>query len=126
MLKISNYSAITYNSITLKIVSCSPIKRQKTKKSVVGKTLIQARVIGMNDQQWELNMSGLVLGTTAANLATNRANIEALDSAASYAYVDGIHDGNYYVSPGTLIFEDNQESAGTQQLYRYSITLVQG
>ena len=121
----ANYSAITYNSLTLNITTCVPTKKQKTKKSVVGKTLVQARIIGMNDQQWELQLSGIVLGTTAANLATNRANIEASDDAMVHAYVDAIHDGNFFISPGTLIFEDNEENAGTQQLYRYNMTLVQ-
>jgi hypothetical protein len=113
----------TLNGVVLKVTDITPVKTQKTKKSVVGKTLVQTRVIGLNDQQWELDVTGLVTGTTSANLSTNRAAIEALDSATSYALVDGIHDSNYYLEPGSLEFTDSSEDGN--MFYRFRMRLIQ-
>ena len=87
----ASYTAIVFGGETLKITSITPVKEQKTRKHKVGKTLVEVKVIGMGAQQWELSVSGIVTGTTAANLSTNRAAVEALDDVTKYDFVDGIH-----------------------------------
>lgn len=119
----AQYTAIIFDGIGLNITSLNPKKNQKRIKQVVGKKLIQTPVIGLDGQQWEIELGGMVLGTTSTNLSTNRANIEALDDVTSKALVDGIHDGNYYVVPGSLQFNDSGDDANSS--YSYSFSLVE-
>jgi len=120
----ANYgSNVTLNSVDLKITSLTPTKSQKTIKQIIGKTLSELKVVGLAGQQWELSLSGICLGTTSANLSTNRAAIEALDSVTAYAYVDGIHDGTYIMEPGTLKFNDVGDDANKS--YTFAFKLVE-
>ena len=116
-------SSITYNGVPLYVRSMSPTRKQKTRKSVIGKKLTQVNILGLNSQQWELQINGVITGTTAANLSTNRAAIEALDVITPYAYVDGIHNGTYILSPGSLNINDTSDDAGMK--YDYALTLVE-
>lgn len=116
-------SDITYNGVSLRVLSVVPIRRQKTRKSTIGKTLTQVNIIGLNSQQWELRIEGIIMGTTAANLSTNRAAIEAFDVITPYTYVDGIHNGTYITSPSSLIIKDVAEDVGVS--YNFSMTLVE-
>ncbi len=116
-------TTITFNSVNLTLTSITPIKRQKTRKVVIGKSLTQVNIIGLGAQQWELNVSGNVVGTTSANLSTNRAAIEALDSVTPYAYVDNIHNGTYIMIPGSLSFSDTADKVNS--FYTYTFKLVQ-
>ena len=119
MSKYNTQSNITYSEGRIGLVSVSAREMQKTRKTVIGKTLVQTNIIGLNDKQWVLNVKGII----TASLGTARARIEGYDDAESHAYVDGIHDGTYYVKPGTLIFNDKEEDVGN--IYRYSMTLVE-
>ena len=114
---------ITYNGVYLRVNSLTPVRYQKTRKSVIGKTLTQVPIIGINDQQWELKINGIILGTTAANLSTNRAAIEGLDTVTPYAYVDGIHNGTYILDPKSLVISDNSDNVGLK--YDYQLTLIE-
>ena len=117
------YSDVTYGGVNLNVTSVSPTKSQKTIKQVVGKTLTEVRVLGVGGQQWRLQLSGIVFGTTQANLNTNRSAIEALDDAQPHTYVDGLHDGTYYVETGSMGFEDSGENSFSH--YKYTMTLVE-
>jgi len=112
---------IIFNSVTLQVTNITPTKKQKTRKTIVGKTLVQVKVIGMGAQQWELTVDGIVTGTTSDNLSTNRAAIEALDDCASHSYVDGIHDGNFYLIPGSLTFKDSNDRGNKSYTYSFKI-----
>lgn len=114
---------ITFNGVTLNILSMSPVKRQMTRKSVIGKSLVETKIIGIDDTQWELQISGIVTGDSVTELSTNRAAIEALDDLTVHAFVDGIHNGDYYMRPETLTFQDSGDSGNMS--YNYSFTLVQ-
>lgn len=114
---------ITLNGVVLNILNLTPRKSQKKIKQVVGKTLVQNEIIGLDIQQWELDLSGIVLADDVNSLETNRANLEALDSTTSYEYIDGLHNSNYFVVPGSLQFEDNGEEI--HSFYRYSIKIIE-
>ena len=114
---------ITFNAVSLNITTLTPVYKQKTRKTFVGKTLVQVKIIGIGAQQWELTVSGLVIGDTTAELSTNRAAIEALDDVSSHAFVDGIHDGEYVVIPGSLSFKDKNDRGNMS--YVYSCKLVE-
>ena len=72
---------ISFAGISLQVTNIVAIKKQKARKTIVGKTLVNVRVIGIGAQQWELSVSGIVTGADAANLSTNRAAIEAWRAA---------------------------------------------
>jgi len=116
-------SDITFNGTYLKITSITPVRKQKTRKVILGKSLAQANIIGLNAQQWELMINGVVVGTTSANLSTNRAAIEALDDVTPHAFVDGIHNGTYILTPESLNFKDEGEQVRGH--YTYSFKLVE-
>lgn len=118
-----SYSVPTLDNIPLYIRSLTPVKTQKTIKQVVGKSLSELRVVGVSGQQWEIEVEGMILGTTAANLDTNRTNLEALDDTGVHAFVDGLHDGNYYIRSGSLKFEDSGENI--PNAYYYSFSMVE-
>lgn len=120
----ANYNGtITFNSVTLDVISASPKKTQKTRKVIIGKTLSEVNVIGLDAQQWVITITGIITGTSQSDLATKRANIEALDDVASHAYVDGIHNGNYIMKPGTLTFNDSGDRGNIS--YEYTFELVE-
>lgn len=117
------YTGITFNGVSLNITSITPVKKQRTIKHVIGKSLIESNVIGLGAQHWELNLNGIVFGSSVADLSNKRAEIEALDSVEVYAYVDGVHDGNYLLKPESLSFDDTGESGGLSS--KYSMTLIE-
>ena len=110
---------ISYNSVVLEVTGITPVKKQKTRKSVLGKSLIQTKIIGYNDTQWELQVSGMITN----NLSAGRAAIEALDCVTAYNFVDGIHDCVAYMTPGSLQFQDKNDRGN--QSFVYSFTLVE-
>lgn len=114
------YDTIVYGGETLNVLSATPNKVQKTRKSTIGKTIVETNIIGTNAQQWIINVSGILTGVS---LGTLRASLEALDNAAPHALVDGIHDGNYYIRTGTLQFEDDGNLGGSY--FRYNMTLIE-
>jgi len=118
----SNY--IIFGGVVLHVKNCVPFTRQKKYKQVMGKSLAQVDIIGLDDQQTELSITGDIYGTTQTNLDTNRASIQALDVASAFVLVDGLHDGTYYIVPSSLKFQDNaNEDAGMK--YSFSMQLVE-
>lgn len=117
------YTSVVLNGVTLNVLRLIPVKKQKTIKSVIGKTLVEIPVIGVSSQDNQLQIEGIVLGTTSTNLYTNRAAVAALDSATAYTYTDGVNNGTYYVIPGSLSFEDSGDDGG--MVFRYSMTLIE-
>ena len=113
-------NTITLGGVTLHILSSNPKKTPKKRKSIIGKRLVETNIIGINAQQWTIVLNGIIVGAT---IGTDRAAIEALDDVSSYALVDGIHDGNYVIIPGTLVFNDSGNDAG--MIYKYSMTIVE-
>jgi len=101
----------------------TPTKEQKTQKQVIGKTLVELNVMGLASNQWRIRLSGIITGANRTELATNRASVEALNSAGTHTYTDGIHDGTYYVVPGSITFTDSQSDAGS--IYHYTMEVVQ-
>jgi len=120
----ANYSeTLSFNGVTMHILSLTPVKTQRTRNKIIGSSLVRYKIIGLQDKQWELSGSGIVTGTSPTNLSTNRAAIEAMDDAASHALVDGIHNGTYFMVPGSLQFNDSGDRAGMS--YSYSFKLVE-
>lgn len=121
----ANYSStITFGGVSLNILAASPTKKQKTYKNTIGKTLVQNNVVGMNAFQWQLRITGILIGDSATDLSSKRAALEALDDVGAHVYVDGIHDGDYIIIPGTLQFDDSGDNnAGF--VYRYTFQIVE-
>jgi len=119
----ANYDDVTFGGVTLNITSCSPAKSQKTIKQLMGKDLAEIKILGFPSQQWQLQLNGVIVSDSVANLGTARAAVEALDDATAHAYTDGIHDGDYILVPGSLKFNDEGDFAGMH--YEYQMTLVE-
>lgn len=114
-------NTISFAGVTLQVTNITPIKAQKTRKTIVGKTLVEVKIIGMGAQQWELTVDGIVTGTTSTTLSTNRAAIEALDDSETHAWVDGIHDCTAYLVPGSLSFKDSNDRGNMSYTYSFKI-----
>ncbi len=119
MSRYNENETVQYNDGELLVTDLTPSRLQKTRKSTIGKSLVEANIIGLNAQQWRLNISGIIY----ASIGTARARIEALDDASAHTYTDGIHDGNYAIEPGSLVFTDSSDDAG--MVYRYKLSLIE-
>jgi hypothetical protein len=116
-------STITFNGVLLRIDSITRVKNQKTVKQQIGRSIAQIPILGLSSQQYELQVTGYITGTTTSDLDTNRAALEALDIAMPYQWIDGIHTaGTYIMMPGSLKFDDSGEKP---LHYTYSFSLVQ-
>lgn len=117
------YTEVTLDGETLNVLTATPIRRQKTIKQVLGKKLVQVEIIGIGAQQWELRLTGVITGSDVSDLSTKRATLEAFDNLETHDFIDGIHDGTYYVLPESLTFEDTGDRGNMS--YIYSITLIE-
>jgi len=119
----ANYTTITFNAVTLYINNATPYKKQKSGKQVIGRKLIEIPIIGINATEWNISLNGVITGSSVSDIGTKRAAIEALDDSQAHAFVDGIHDGTYYVKPSSLSFTDVGDNAG--MAYNYRLELIE-
>ena len=117
------YTDITFGDITLRAKNINAKKVQKTRKSVIGKTLIETDILGMGDQQWELDIEGVIVESGFTALSSAREDIEGLNDVDTHTYVDGMHDGTFYLVPGSLVFDDSGDQV--QMFYTYRMKLVE-
>ena len=111
------------DGIKLNIREISPNRSQKTRKNIVGRNLIQVDILGMGEQQWNLEIEGVLVGDNFEDLAEKRQEIQDLDDCELHEYEDGIHDGYYYIIPGSIVFDDSGDKAN--MYYTYTIRLVE-
>jgi len=111
---------ITFGGHTFSVTSITPTRRQKTIKQQIGKTIAEIKVAGLNEQQWELNIKGVMVGP---DIDSERSNLESLDDAAPHAFADGMHNGTYIMVPGSLQFEDSGDTVHTH--YNFSFNLIE-
>jgi hypothetical protein len=105
------------------IIKVSPKRVPKTIKQVIGSNLVEVDVLGVKSKQWVLDLTGVIIADSVANLETRRAALEALDNTSPHTLVDGHHDGSYYIEPGSLDFTDVGDEV--QSIYRYTVKLVE-
>ena len=118
----ANFTApVTFNSVELDIVNMKPMREQKTRKSVIGKTLVESPVIGIGSHQWNISMTGFITADSYEALGTKRAAIEALFDLIAHSYADGIHDGTFIIRD--LNFDDRGDNANMR--YEYTIDMVE-
>jgi hypothetical protein len=113
------YGNITYNGITLEVQTLVPTRKQKTKKSVIGKSLVEANIIGLGAQQWELRINGVI----TSDLDATRTALEASDDCQSHSYNDGLRSGSFFIVPNSLQFDDDAEDVGN--IIRYGMVLIE-
>ena len=116
-------SFIDFGGLNLEITSVNPRRVIKTKKQVVGKNLYEIKILGMNEKQWVLDVRGVITADSLAELESKRRMLQLLDDTAPHTYIDGYHDGIYYIVPESLDFND--VGGDNYNIYRYSMTLVE-
>lgn len=121
----AGYTNVTLGGQELYITDIDAVKEQKTKKGVVGRTLIQTKIIGLSETQWSIKLTGYITARDASTLYSTRNTIEGLDNMTTHSYSDGLHNGTYYVLPGSIRFNDNETTAGTSIYSTYTIEIVQ-
>ena len=109
----------TYGGVEFFGRSITARRELRTKKQVIGKTLIQNRVLGFSTLQIRLSINGTI---TAATLDADRTTLEDLNDGEAHVYVDGNHDDDYIVLPGGLIFSDSETTFGQ---YNFTLELVE-
>ena len=112
-------STVLYNNNILYIRDLTVNKIQGTKKQVMGKTIVKIDIPGLNTYQDEIQINGIIFdtGTTADN---QRDNLLTAQDGAHHAYVDGKHDGNFYIM--NLTFDDSGDKPNH---YTYFLTLTE-
>lgn len=121
----AGYTNITLGGVSFLVTSISARKETKTKKSIVGRVLSEIEIIGLKETQWRIRIDGQILGDTIEDLYTKRTELENLDDLLPHTYTDGLHDGIYFVVPGSIAFNDTEETAGTGTYLSYSLELVE-
>jgi len=86
-------------------------------------SLVEVNIIGLSAQQWVIKINGIITGTDTTDLATKRAEIEALDDVTAHVLVDGIHNGDFILEPGSLQFDDIGDNGGLS--YNFSMVLIE-
>lgn len=119
---------VTYEQVVLGGVQLYPVSIQmsqtpRTVKQVVGMNLAQTRILGSSSYQRELSIKGVVVAEGVDTVQDKKNQLVALDNVTRYTYVDGVHDGNYYILPGSITFDD----AGDEHfaISRYTMTLIE-
>lgn len=108
--------------VTLEVVNLTPSRVQKTIKQIIGRKVSQINILGATNYQWELNVSG-VITDNLGNITAIRNKLLLLDDARGHTFIDSVHDGVYYIEPGSLQFTDDANNG--QQLFRYTMTLIE-
>lgn len=116
------YNTITFGGVELKVTRIRPTKRQKTVKQMVGRSVSQINIIGLDAQQWELDITGVITGSEN-DMLSGRSALVALSDSKPHMLVDGVHNGYFYVVPGSLAFDDVGDSI--HSIYRYTMTLIE-
>ena len=114
------YTNATIDSVNLNITKITPTRKQKKVKQELGYSVIQIGVLGLREHQWNLNISGVITGTT---IDADREALEDLDDASPHVFTDGLHNGTYYIEPGSITFSD--DGASNFSHYNYSMKLFQ-
>ena len=117
------YTVVVLGGVTLHATSITPTKNPSSVKQKLGRDVANINVLGRLYQDWALTISGVVVGTTAPNLSTNRAALEALDDADVHYFTDSIHNGTYFIDPGSLQFTDEGETSFS--MFKYQMKLLQ-
>ena len=118
-----NSDTFTYGTVAMKVQNMRPFKRPASVKQKLGSGVTSINIVGRTDQDYLLQLNGVVFETAATTLADARGEIESLDDGEPHALVDGIHDGNYIVETGSLQFNDDSEDGPLY--YKYTMRLIQ-
>lgn len=116
-------SEIEFGGLKLEITRMSPIRRQKTVKQIIGRSVAQVRIIGLDRQQWELDVTGVITAQDANQLFTKRLQLEGLNNSRGHELIDGYHNGTYYIEPGSLEFDDTSDRVHSS--YTYTMRLIE-
>ena len=114
------YTDVQLGTETLYIKSVSKVKVPGTAKQKVGGALIRLNTPGRDQQDWQLNMNGVVFDTSTAYATTARTSLEGMDDKEVYDYSDGLISASVIVEE--LVFNDSDE---TPLSYEYSLRLIQ-
>lgn len=117
------YDTVILNGVELQVVSMSPSRRPKTIKQIVGKNLAQTSILGATQFQWELSIRGILVADDTHTLEEKRNLLLSMENLIPYQYIDGLHNGYYYIEPGSLSFSDSGDDQFS--VARYTMNLIQ-
>jgi len=112
---------ITFGGETINATSINAVKIQKQRKMVVGKRLVLIDILGVNEFQWEIEITAVVYGSSLTELYNNREAIQNLNDLTTHTYSDGLHDGTYYMVPESLSFDDTGERGNMSFIVSFRI-----
>ncbi len=114
------YSTTTYGGVALDFLTVDETRRQKTLKHGVGNTLV---ILGSAVGSTALERVLILTGHIRGDIDALRTSLQALEDGQRHVYVDGVHNGDYAIQTGSLVFDDvGGRSAG---FYTYIMTLVE-
>lgn len=113
------YTTVTFGGLTINAKRLSISLRPATYKMKIGNNLSIVKRIGGSKEKY-IVIEGDIYG---ANKDTERTTLIGLDDALNHTYVDGLHDGNYILVPGSLKFSDDAQRNPTH--YEYTVELIE-
>lgn len=121
----SGFQSITFGGINLYITSMTIRRVPSVVKQKIGKNIVNINIIGRDEFDYNISVSGMVIASDPVELEDKRIEIENLNDCEYHELVTGIeqYDGLYIMEPGSLQWDDRDSDA--QMVYRYSFTLIQ-
>lgn len=108
-------ASITFGALTLLADKITQTKVPHTVKQIVGQKLVLRNIPISALQDWSLVIEGRFVDTSRN---TDRTTLEGYNDNNVYALVDGIHDGDYFIT--NLQFDDSGNKP-TSHTFRMSI-----
>ena len=108
---------ILFGGLTLYVDSLRPRKIQSTKKQVIGKALRLISIPDLSTQDWDITIRGR---HPTATRATNRDTLQSYHDLKTHTLVDGLHDGEYFITALEYDDKGNQPTS-----YSFTLRLIQ-
>lgn len=117
------YTQVELSGLPLKITNINVVRVKKTKKQILGKTLSELNIIGKNEYQKNINITGVILATDSNTLLEEKNLLLYLDNLTPHVYEDGVNDGIYYIEPESIRFTDTGDEHFS--VSRYTMSLIE-
>ena len=116
---------MSFNGVVLNISNMRTRIVPSTIKQKIGRNLVKIPIIGRDATDFNLEVEGLIIENSLAEMETARASIETLNDCEAHDLVTGIstYDTTYIMEPDSLEWTDSSDDA--QGLYRYRFVLVE-
>lgn len=124
----TEYKKITsFGTIYLRLGNISSREQPSTLKHTLGKMLVEKSIPLRDTKDTVLSVPGIITGlsrtpgeSVSTALERDRLALIDLDDGNYHAWIDGRHNGNFVIIPGSLIWDDSADRV-TGNPYKFTM-----